>query len=382
MTDALATAPFAQLTVGTHRISVLRDGDQTFASMLEAIRGAKRTICFETYILKEDQTGKRFIEALLERAQAGVEISLLVDGWGTGNLSTELKQRFRAAGVKWLVFGPVRFSRRLERWVSRLRRRDHRKVLVVDGKVGFAGGLNIADDYAGDEVSGGHWRDTHVRVEGHAALDLQALFLETWRKYRGPALDVTRYSSPPREAPSGIRVVANSFGRANKDIRRAYQQAFNHAQNSVALMNAYFVPPSRLLKTLRHAVRKGVKVRIIIGAATDVKLVLLASRRLYARLLRSGVQLYEWEERVLHAKTAVIDGRWSTIGSANLDALSLQANLEVNVVIEDAAVGQAMERMFEEDLAKTREVTLDWVKGRPWLERSFWWLAYQVRYWL
>ena len=382
MSNALVVPPFAQLKVGTHRVSVLRDGDQTFTAMLGAIRAAQRTICLETYIFQEDHTGKRFIEALLERAQAGVEVSLLVDGWGTGNLSAELKQRFRAAGVKWLVFGPVRFSRRLERWVSRLRRRDHRKILVVDGKVGFTGGLNIADAYAGDEVGGGRWRDTHVRVDGHAALELQALFLETWRKYRGPALDVTRYSSPPREAPSGIRVVANNFGRANRDIRRAYQQAFNRAQSRIAVMNAYFVPPSRLLKTLRHAVRKGVQVSIIIGAATDVKLVLLASRHLYARLLRSGVRLYEWEERVLHAKTAVIDGRWSTIGSANLDSLSLQANLEVNVVIEDAAVGEAMERMFEEDLKKTREVTLDWVKERPWLERSFWWLAYQVRYWL
>jgi|CXWL01.1.fsa_nt_gi cardiolipin synthase len=382
MSHALTTAPFAELQVGKHRVSILKDGDQAFPLMLEAIRGAKRTICFETYIFREDTIGRRFLEALIERAKAGIEVSLLVDGWGTGDLSVDLRQRFRIAGVKWLVFGRVRFPRRIERWVSRLRRRNHRKALVVDGKIAFAGGLNISDEYATGDEGSALWRDTHVRVEGHAALNLQTLFLETWKRYRGPPLDVTRYSSPPREAPSGVRVVANDFGRANKDIRKAYQQAFNHAQRRIDIMNAYFVPPSRVLKALRHAARKGVAVSIIIGAATDVRLVLLAARHLYARLLRSGIRIYEWDERVLHAKTAVIDGRWATIGSANLDHLSLHSNLEVNVVVEDAAVGVAMERLFEEDLAKSKEVTLDWVRGRGWLERGFWWLAYQVRYWL
>lgn len=382
MSNELTVLPFAALRVGTHHVSILKDGDQAFPSMLEAIRGAKRTICLETYILVEDTIGERFLCALIERAKAGVEVSLIVDGWGTGDLSVDLRQRFRIAGVKWLVFGRVRFPRRIERWVSRLRRRDHRKTLVVDGKIGFAGGLNISDEYAADEEGGGRWRDTHVRVEGHAALNLQTLFLETWRRYRGPPLDVTRYSSPPLEAPSGVRVVANDFGRANKDIRRVYQQAFNHAQRRIDIMNAYFVPPSRVLKALRHAARKGVAVTVITGAATDVHLVLLASRYLYARLLRAGIRIFEWDERVLHAKTAVVDGHWMTIGSANLDHLSLHSNLEVNVVVEDAHVGAAMERLFDEDLAKSKEVTLDWVKERGWLERGFWWLAYQVRYWL
>lgn len=382
MSIALATRPYAELNVGTHKVAILRDGVQAFASMLQAIASAQRTICFESYIFREDTTGMHFAESLMVRARAGVEVSVLVDGWGTGDLSAELRERFSAAGVKWLVFGRLRFSRSLERYVSRLRRRNHRKALIVDGKIGFTGGLNIADAYASGEAGEHAWRDTHVRVEGAAAAELQAVFLETWTRYRGPPLDKTRYAPPRRSAPSGLRVVTNDFGRNNKDIRRAYQQAFSHAQRRIDIMNAYFVPPSRLLRTLRQAVRRGVAVNVIVGAATDVMLTLFAARHLYSRLLRSGVRVYEWHERVLHAKTAVIDGKWVTIGTSNLDALSLHANLELNLIIEDKGVGAAMERLFDEDLSKSREVTLEWVKERSWLERAFWWLAYQVRYWL
>jgi cardiolipin synthase len=373
---------FSHLRIGENDVTLLRDGTQAFPAMLAAIRAAKSTLCFETYIYADDTTGRRFGEALMERARAGVEVNLLYDDWSS-SVSDTFRESLEEAGVRVRVYRPVRFGR-LQRIVELVKRRDHRKVLTVDGQVGFTGGLNISDHYAADADGGHDWRDTHVRLEGPAAQQLEALFLETWREVRGPPTDAKRYRGPPPGLPDPrVRILSNGIRRDRKDIRRAYLEAFRKARVRIRLTHAYFLPPTRLLKELMRASRRGVRVSIILAAATDVKLVLYAARGLYPRLLRAGVRIFEWNGRVLHAKTAVVDGHWSTVGSANLDALSLRQNLEVNAVFEDGHLGLALDRMFDEDLASCTRITPESHRRNfGLLDRVLAWLAWQIRHWM
>ena len=263
--------------------------------------------------------------------------------------------------------------------VARLKRRNHRKSLIVDGKVGFTGGLNISDDYAAVEDGGKGWRDTHVRIEGPAAADLERLFLETWRSYKGAALDERRYVRP-RLPPAGCG--SRQRLRADrKDIRKAYVTAMVGAAEHL-LTHAYFLPPAKVVRALTRAARNKVRVAVILAASTDVNPVLWAARGLYGRLLQAGVEVYEWEGRMLHAKTAVVDTTWATVGSANLDSLSLRQNLEVNAVFEDPKFAAAVERMFEEDLTHCRRITAEWMSERPLAEQLLSWFAFQFRRWL
>jgi cardiolipin synthase len=386
MTDALALAraPFAEVTVGADRVTVLKDGEQTFPAMFEALRLATSTLCIETYILVDDSLGQKLAEVLIERAYAGVEVNLMYDGWGA-NVSDAYVMRLRLAGVRTLCFQPVSFFGRFGRFnraVARLKRRDHRKSIIVDGRVAFTGGLTLSNDYASVADGGNGWRDTHVRVEGPAAVQLERMFLSNWRQHRGPAIDETRYKRPAAAPGGHVRFIGNDFATDRKDIRTAYTRAFNQAKKSIRITNSYFMPPNRMLKGLMKAAKHGVEVSIIIAGATDVPLVLLATRGLYGKLLRSGVHIYEWKGRVLHAKTATVDGTWSTIGSANLDALSLRQNLEVNAVFDDAGVARAVENLFDDDLRHCEHITRETLLQRWWIERVLSWLAYRVRSWL
>jgi cardiolipin synthase len=374
-------APYAQVDVGQNHVALLKDGAQTFPAMFDAARAATRTLCIETYILKDDALGKQLAEVLIDRAYAGVEVNLLYDGWGA-DVSDAYLMRLKLAGVRTLCFQPVRFWGRFGRAVGRLKRRNHRKALIVDGRVAFTGGLNLSNDYAAVEDGGRGWRDTHVRVEGPAAVQLERMFLDTWRKHHGPALDEERYRHKPLSQDGGVRFIGNAFANDRKDVRIAYTRAFASAKKRIRVTNSYFMPPSGVLKRLMRAARHGVDVQVIIAGSTDVPLVLLATRGLYGKLLKSGVKLFEWKGRVLHAKTAVVDGTWSTIGSANLDALSLRQNLEVNAVIVDARVGAAMEKLFDEDLKHCEQVTRQMLLERSLFERFLSWLAYHVRRWL
>lgn len=375
------SAPFAEVEIGPDTVALLKDGAQAYPAMLEAIAAARSTICLETYILQEDHTGNRFAAALAERARAGVEVNLMYDHWGS-SVSDAFLDRLHQAGVRTLSFRPFRLHGRLGRALAHFRRRNHRKALVVDGVVGFTGGLNISDDYASIDDGGYGWRDTHVRLHGPAAAELERMFLETWRRNRGAPLSPDRYRRPPSPTGGKVRIVGNELHAGRKDIRRAYVKAISHAQRRVYLTHAYFLPPARVLRALQRAARRGVEVAVILAATTDVKLVLLAARGLYDKLLRSGVRVYEWKGRVLHAKTAVVDGRWATIGSANLDALSLRVNLEVNAVIEDERFAESVEAMFRQDLEQCEAITLERWRERPLAEQIASWLAYQLRNWL
>lgn len=381
MTDALAVVPFAEVTVGEHEAALLKDGAQTFPRMLEAIARAKSTICFETYIFRDDHVGRRFGEALMERAGAGVEVNFMFDGFGS-DVEPHYVEDLKRHGVRVTVFRPIRFTSELWQRFRFLSRRNHRKSLVIDGEVGFLGGLNLAREYAAVSEGGDGWRDTHLEIRGPQAVRLERLFLDSWFQNGGAAIDVPRYARSVQQGDGRLRVLGNAFAFERKDIRKAYVAAFEGAREHIFLTHAYFLPPSRVLRELTRAARRGVDVRVVLAGSTDVLAVLLAARGLYPRLLRAGVRIYEWEGRILHAKTGVVDGHWSTVGSTNLDAMSLRHNLEVNAVIESESFAGALLRMFEDDLKSCREITLKDVRSRPWLERLLSYLAYRVRAWL
>jgi cardiolipin synthase len=373
---------FADMEVGTHRVTLLRDGEHAYPAMLDAIARAKRYVCLETYILRSDKTGERFANVLVERAHAGVEVSVLYDAWGS-SLSVAYVERMREAGVRMTAFHPLHFSGPRREAFAKMTRRDHKKTLVVDGEVGFTGGLNISDDYAPKELGGRGWRDTHVRLEGPAALELEYFFMRTWRRGKGEPFDEPRYGSHGRRPDPQVHIVSNDLRHGRTAIRDMYRSAITGAKERIFITNAYFLPTIRLLMNLVRAARSGVDVRIIVAGTTDITAVLLASRALYRRLLNAGARIFEWKGRVLHAKTAVIDRRWCTVGSSNLDYQSLRHNLEVNAIIEDERFASALEDMFEDDLAHCEEIQKDaWEAARrPW-DRAASWGMFLLRDWL
>ena len=377
-----ARAPYAEARVGPNRVSLLRDGYQAYPAMLAAIAGAKSTICLETYIIRDDETGMRFIDALIARARAGVEVLVMYDFWGSEVSDINLAA-MRAAGVKLLIFRPWRYLGSFSRAFARVRRRNHRKSLIVDGAVGFTGGLNISNDYAAPEDGGQGWRDTHVQITGPDAVLLERLFLTTWDTHRGPPFDGIRFRRARNAACEKLRVVGNEFALERKGIRRAYEDAFTHAKQRIFITNAYFLPPAKMIKTLVAAAKRGVRVGVILAGTTDVKLVLYAARGLYAKLLKNRIEVYEWTgSRNLHAKTAVVDGKWCTIGSSNLDPLSLRQNLEVNAVIVEPSFGASLEKLFAEDLEQCQRVTIEHVRSFGLFERALSWIAFRLRHWL
>lgn len=380
MTTVFEGASFVMDTTA-HRLALLRDGREAFPAMLAAIAGAQRTICLETYILRDDRIGRRFGAALEERARAGVEVNLLYDAWGS-SVSSSFVRDLENAGVRTLEFHPIRISSEVHRMLASLSSRDHRKSLIVDSWLAFTGGINICDDYAPLEDGGKNWRDTHLGMLGPAAVELEYFFLRAWRRGGGKALDEIRYGGHDRRADPDVMIAVSDLRRQRVRIRDAYREAIDAATKRIFITNAYFVPTLRFIAALNRAARRGVDVRVMIAGTTDVTAVKLASRSIYGRLLEAGVRMFEWQGRVLHAKTAVIDGLWSTVGSSNLDHQSLRYNLEANAIVRGEGLAGALERMFEDDLIQCEEVEIErWRGRRPW-ERAVSWGAWLFRDWL
>lgn len=352
--------------IAGHRVELLVDGGPFYRRVLEDIAAAQRTIHLETYILRSDVTGWKLVHALVEAAQRGVEVALIYDAYGSDELAGEMLKALDEAGIKRLPFRPLSFLK----WSWPWSRRNHRKVVLVDGEVGIVGGFNIGDEYASLEDGGQGWRDTAVRVEGPAVHQLETLFRRLWRSEKGPQLHTGLRRRPAARAPGvPVRFVAN-FARGERAlIRRAYEVAITSAQTHIQITNAYFFPHRTLRRALENAARRGVKVQIIIAGNTDVKPALYAARSLYTRLLRAGVEIFEWHERVLHAKTAVVDGEWTTIGSSNLDPFSNYVNLELNAGIFSRSFGAKVSQQFEKDRELCRRVEPEAWAHRPWMER-------------
>jgi cardiolipin synthase len=362
---------------------LLVNGCEALPVMLEAIRGARTSVDLETYILNADGTGREFAAALAEAARRGVRTRLLYDGIGSMGLPSGFLRPMIDAGVRVAAFRPLRFFRRPV-WL--MNRRDHRKILVVDGHRSFTGGLNLADVYA-CRVDG--WRDTHVELDGvEVARAFTGAFEYTWN--RSDLLNPPDHPPGPRHSrrgtdpagPVALQLITNQIIGQRRRIRNAYRRAVQRAREYVYIENAYFLPDWGLRRALTRAARRGVRVNLVLAARTDVRLAQLASRATYPRLLRAGVRIFEWSQTVLHAKTMVVDDAWSFVGSYNLDHRSLMLNLEAVVLLEDRAFARRLREQTEKDIAGCREVKLEDCRARPWPERFMQQIAYRLRYWL
>ncbi len=361
------------------QVRLLRTDEPAFPAMLEAIRAARSQIHFEMYILRDDALGRQFRDALAERAQSGVNVRVLLDGLGSFGLPSAFLDVLTGAGARVIVFHP--FAPWRPRWGWN--RRDHKKILVVDDSVGFTGGLNIGVEYLPVEQGGGGWLDWHARVEGSAVHDLAAVFRTTWIKAGG---DKFPRPAPPRPALGsnalGVQVISNVNLRWRWRMVGAYLHAVARAEQTISIMNSYFIPERRLRRAFRQAVRRGVSVRVIVPSRSDVMVVQYASRHLYRRLILSGVRIFEWPGRMMHAKIGVIDDVWTTVGSYNLDRRSLVHNLEVGLVVIDGKIGRDLRADFEREVARCREVTLNDCESRSRFEKARDWLFFQLRAWL
>lgn len=359
-------------------VTVLRDGAETYPAMLAAIRGALRSIAIETYILAADGTGDRFKEALAERARAGVAVRLIYDAVGSFGLSDAWLDELRALGVEVIDFNPIRMWRRR----FRLSYRDHRKILVVDDAVAFTGGLNIANDYASVADGGVGWHDMHCRVRGAIVRDLARMFRRTWLRSGGTPYTLGTAPAAAPDPPRGrsiVRLIDNTGIRQRTAMRRAYLHVIKHAEKRVLIQNAYFLPDRGVRRALARAARRGVDVRIIVPGRNDVQLVAWASLYVLRVLARQGIKILRWPGPMMHAKTAVVDGSWSTIGSYNFDAQSRFNNLEVTVEILDDVVAGELVRQFDADEPACAPYDEAIWLAQPWWRKAFAWLAFRLR---
>lgn len=368
-----------------NKVDLLIDGEATYAAMFQAIREAKDHINMETFIIDDDDTGKAFADALIERQLNGVQVNLIYDSFGALNTPRAFFDRLTENGVSVLEFNPINITEAPEFW--KFNQRDHRKLLIADGKVAFLGGVNISSVYSDGSLSGSYvsidkvkpdavkapnipWRDTHLRLEGPVVSDFQKLFLQTWENQKGQPLAARNYL--PNLKNAGNQVV-RAIGSSPQDefslIYVTLLSAINSAETHVYLTNAYFVPDPQLLKALKDAAGRGVDVKLLLPSTTDSNLVYYASRSFYTELLTAGVKIYEEQQSLLHAKTALIDGVWSTIGSTNLDWRSFLHNYEINAVILSNTFGEQMHAMFQRDLKTSELITLEQWKKRPLTSR-------------
>jgi len=367
--------------VDGNRVTLLRDGAEAYPAMLAAIGEASEQVLFEMYWLGSDKAGRAFADALIATARRGVEVALVYDAVGSIGIEAGFLDDLRAAGCLVAEFGPLAPWRPRFRWEG-ITRRDHRKILIIDGEVGFTGGINVADPWLPVEQGGQGWRDDLVRVEGPAVRGLVSCMLAAWRRAGGLPLGRTRRSDhgPARKLEDQkVRNLGESYFRSRRQISTAYVQALNGAARTAWITNAYFVPDRSVRRALMGAVRRGVDVRVLMPGKSDIELVRYASRGTWSALLTHGVRLYEWQPTILHAKSAVIDGHWSTVGTYNLDYLSLRSNLEVNVAVLDERFGAQMERSFLLDLERSREIDLASFRARPALDRVLEHVAYRFR---
>ena len=384
--EAIVGSP---LTTG-NRVVLLQDGPDTYRAMLAAILAARDHINMETYILDDDDVGQRFAQALIDKQRQGVQVHLIRDSVGTIGTPVAFFERLAASGIKVLEFNPI--SPALARKDWELNQRDHRKLLVVDGRTAFLGGINISSVYSGGSASQGMrarpagspaWRDTDLQLEGPVVAELQKLFLATWESQMGDPLAAKNYF--PRLDSVGhevVRAIGSSPDEPYSLIYATLLSAIGSAETSVLITNAYFAPDPQLLAALEAAAARGVDVKLILPSQTDSWLVFHAGRGYYAQLLRAGVKIYERRGAILHSKTALVDGVWATVGSTNLDWRSFLHNYELNAVVLGAEFGKQVQAMFDKDLAASDAITLEQWERRPLQMRAKELLARVWEYWL
>lgn len=375
------------LTKG-NKVALLADGQATYAAMFKVIENARDHIHLESYIIEADEVGSKFADLLLAKQAEGVQVNLIYDSLGSMSTPATFFQRLRDGGIQVVEFNPLNPLEARGKWG--LTHRDHRKILIVDGSVAIMGGINISEVYSSspfqrkrNEKAPIHWRDTDIQIEGPAVAELQKLFFDTWRQQEGPELAQRNYFPELKEEGNAlVRVLGSTPGETNRIPFIMYVSAITFAAHSIHMTNSYFIPDDQIVKALTEAAERGVDVKIILPGITDSKLALHAQRYHYSVLLKAGVKLYERNTSLLHAKTAVIDQVWSTIGSTNLDFFSLLNNDEVNAVILNREFAVEMEKMFVEDLEKSSQVHWEEWKNRPLLPRIRDWFGSLFIQWL
>lgn len=352
--------------VDGNTIVSLYNGDQIFPAMLKAIRDAKKTITFESYIYWSGKIGDEFAGALAERAKAGVKVHVLIDWLGSQKIDTRFVDRMVDAGaqVEWY---------RMLHWynVTRTNNRTHRKLLIIDGTIGFTGGVGIADEWSGDGLQADKWRDSHFEIHGPVVAQMQATFMDNWLKIR-PEVHQTEDYFPviPANGPARAQMFRSSSRQGSSSVRIMYLMAIAAARKSIYLESSYFVPDRGTIDALVEARRRGVDVKIIVpGPKTDVAIVRHASRELWQPLLEAGVKIYEYAPAMYHCKVFVVDGYFSSIGSTNFDERSFRLNDEANLNVLDRDFAARETSTFELDRSRSREITLDEWNRRPLASR-------------
>jgi cardiolipin synthase len=369
-----------------HRVHWLFGGAQAYPAMLDAIALARIEILLEMYIWASDTNGRRFVDAVCIKAQEGVRVRCVIDGAGSFGFSGDDVSRMKDAGVLLSVFHPVGPWRR--RWGWQVR--DHRKLLIVDGRVAFAGGMNLADDYAPVSWGGKGWNDVHAQIEGPALRELEQLFEVSWNYAEpenwDPTLPAPSRRTPPPAAIHGstTRVQALAVGRllGRRLVQQHLQHAMTMAKERIWIEAAYFIPNRSLRRTLKRAARRGLDVRVIVPRHSDIPGLAHASRATWSSLLNAGVRIFEWLPGMLHAKTLSIDGVWCAVGSYNLDSRSLMYNWEVTLEILDARLAEQLEEKFSDDLDSCEQVDAEEFRGRGLWSRLRERLFYFFRVWL
>ena len=357
---------------GGNSYTVLTNGDQIFPSMLAAVTGAQRRISFETYIYNEGSVGKQFTDAFIAAARRGVQVQLVIDALGSKKLPQEWRDSMIAAGVKLANFGEVK-------WYSleELNYRTHRKILTVDGRIAFTGGVGLDDQWLGHAQDPQHWRDTMVRFEGPVARLIEGAFQENFVESSGP---VTPIVDPPPQIPAepldAAMVLRSSPTGGSNDLKRLYLLTIAAARRTLDICSPYFLTDESTVWALEEARRRGVRVRILVeGDLTDAKPVKYAGRDAYQRLLDQGIELYEYQPTMMHVKATIVDGAWSMVGSANFDNRSLELNDEMNVAVSDRDLAARLTQDFEQDLRSARKLDPASWRQRPFLEKArehFW----------
>jgi cardiolipin synthase len=349
-----------------NQVRALVNGDEIFPAMLKAIRGARHSITLETYIYWSGRTGAAFTQALVERARAGVQVHVVFDAVGSGKIDEDAVKRMKAAGVRVERYNPFRLHT-----LPLMNNRTHRKLMVVDGRIGFTGGAGIADEWSGNGTDPKRWRDTHFRVEGPAVGQMQAAFMENWIEITGEVLHDRRYF--PALAPAGdqvAQVFVSSPGGGGESVQLMYLLSIAAAAKSIRLAASYFVPDDTEVRMLADAARRGVSVQILVpGPLVDSEVVRRASRSNWGELLRAGVEIHEYLPTLFHVKVMTVDELWTTVGSTNFDSRSFSVNDESNLNVLDAGFARAQNEIFAADLRRARRVRLEEWEQRPWTEK-------------
>ncbi|MFZ4623442.1 MAG: cardiolipin synthase [Rhodoferax sp.] len=386
---ALEQAIMGSPLVLGNKTTLLQDGPATYAAMFYAMAQAQDHINLESYIIEDDAVGREFVQLLLAQQRRGVQVNLIYDSVGGFNTPKLFFDPLRQAGVAVLEFNPVNPLDARGEWL--LNNRDHRKLLVVDGRVAFIGGINISSVYSSGSIlrrpkkttGSAAWRDTDLQLQGPVVAEFQKLFMQTWRKQQGPALAPKNYFPALGAAGKDIvRAIGSTPDDPYSLIYLTLISAIGNAERQVYLTNAYFVPDPQLLQALTDAAARGVDVRLILPSYSDSGLVFHAGRAHYSSLLAGGVQIFEREGALLHAKTAVIDGVWSTVGSTNLDWRSFMDNDELNAVILGRDFAAQMVAVFARDQAASQAIERHAWQQRPLQFKLKEWLAQWWARWL